>query len=149
MKKLILSILFLVAVNVAFSQDYSSFGKKIKAKKAQPISSISASNVSEKPVKLEGEVESVCQVKGCWMKVKMADGSLMRVSFKDYGFFMPKDIAGQKVIMEGVAAVKTTSLADLKHYAEDAGKSPEEIAKITEPKTELTFVADGVLVPKK
>jgi hypothetical protein len=39
-------------------------------------------------------------------------------------------------------------VAELQHYAEDAGKSKEEIAKINSPKTELTFVADGVLVPK-
>jgi Domain of unknown function (DUF4920) len=58
-------------------------------------------------------------------------------------------LAGTKVIFEGQPAVKTTSVADQRHYAEDAGKSKEEIAKITEPKTELTFVAEGVLVPKK
>jgi hypothetical protein len=44
--------------------------------------------------------------------------------------------------------MKTTSVAELQHYAEDAGKSKEEIAKITEPKLELTFVADGVIVKK-
>ena len=106
------------------------------------------SKVENTNVKVEGEVESVCQAAGCWMKIKLADGKTMRVTFKDYGFFVPKDISGKKVIFEGTPSIKTTSVAELKHYAEDAGKSKEEIAKINEPKTELSFVANGVLVPK-
>jgi hypothetical protein len=82
------------------------------------------------------------------MKVKTTDGQTMRVSFKDYGFFVPKDIAGKTVVIDGEAKMKTTSVAELQHYAEDAGKSKAEIAKITEPKHELTFVADGVIVKK-
>jgi hypothetical protein len=82
------------------------------------------------------------------MKVKMDDGQTMRVTFKDYGFFVPKDIAGKNIVFEGNAKTKTTSIEELRHYAEDAGKSKDEIAKITEPKTELTFEANGVLVPK-
>jgi hypothetical protein len=35
---------------------------------------------------------------------------------------------------------------DLKHFAEDEGKTPEEIAKITEPKEELKFLASGVKI---
>jgi hypothetical protein len=51
-------------------------------------------------------------------------------------------------VFEGEAKVKTTSVAELRHYAEDAKKSKTEIMKITEPKRELTFVADGVIVKK-
>ena len=83
------------------------------------------------------------------MKVKLADGNTMRVTFKDYGFFVPKDISGKKIIFEGTPEVTTTSVDEQRHYAQDAGKSKEEIAKISEPKRELTFVATGVLVPKK
>jgi Domain of unknown function (DUF4920) len=149
MKTLLLNLVLLFSVIAVSAQKYDTFGKKLKAKGVQPISTISNENVPSTSVKLEGEVESVCQAAGCWMKVKMADGKTMRVTFKDYGFFVPKDLAGTKVIFEGQPAVKTASVADQRHYAEDAGKSKEEIAKITEPKTELTFVADGVLVPKK
>ncbi len=70
----------------------------------------------------------------------------MRVTFKDYGFFVPKDIAGKTVVVEGVAQKKTTPVSELRHYAEDAGKSKAEIAQITDPKNELAFVADGVIV---
>ena len=63
----------------------------------------------------------------------MIDEKLLWFRFKDYGFFMPTDAAGKEVIVDGKAFVNEVSVADLKHYAEDAGKSPEEIAKITEP----------------
>lgn len=96
--------------------------------------------------KATGKVVSVCQEKGCWMKVEKANGETVMVKFKDYGFFMPKNIVGKEVVLDGEASVKETSVKQLKHYAEDAGKSKEEIAKIKEPKKELIFVAKGVLV---
>ncbi|RYF70605.1 MAG: DUF4920 domain-containing protein, partial [Cytophagaceae bacterium] len=105
-------------------------------------------NKKEMPAKVEGTVESVCKVKGCWMKVNTTDGQTMRVSFKDYGFFVPKDIVGKTVVMQGTAVQSVTPVDELRHYAEDAGKSKEEIAKITEPEKALTFVADGVIVKK-
>ncbi len=149
MKKLVFGILFLGSVGIAVGQKYDSFGSKIKPKEALlVVGLVGNSKVQNTNVKVEGEVESVCQAAGCWMKIKLADGKTMRVTFKDYGFFVPKDISGKKVIFEGTPSIKTTSVAELKHYAEDAGKSKEEIAKINESKTELSFVANGVLVPK-
>ena len=147
MKTLFLNLLLVCSVLSVSAQKYDSFGKKIKAKGSVSAQTLKSEAVPSNSMTVEGEVESVCQAAGCWMKIKTAEGT-MRVTFKDYGFFVPKDLAGKKVIFEGTPAIKTTSVADLKHYAEDAGKSKEEIAKITEPKVELTFVADGVLVPK-
>jgi len=99
-------------------------------------------------VKVIGEVESVCQKKGCWMNIVSADPekAQMFVQFKDYGFFMPKDIKGRKVIMEGFAYKSITPVDELRHYAEDEGKSKEEIEAITEPLEELKFMASGVLL---
>ena len=73
----------------------------------------------------------------------------MRITFKDYAFFMPKDIVGKTVVMDGNAIVETISVADQRHYAEDGGMSKAEIEKITEPKRELTFEAAGVLILNK
>jgi hypothetical protein len=98
--------------------------------------------------KVKGKVSSVCQVKGCWMTIvsdKPGQPSMM-VKFKDYGFFMPKDLSGQIVIMKGKAYTETTPVEELRHYAEDAGKSKEEIAAIVSPKTELKFLASGVVI---
>jgi len=99
--------------------------------------------------KVTGTVSAVCQTKGCWMNLVSAQDTTkteMFVQFKDYGFFMPKDLAGKNVTMQGKAYREVTSVDDLKHFAEDEGLSAEEIAKITEPKTELKFMASGVVV---
>ncbi len=146
MKNLLALLFCLTLVFQAFAQEH--FGKKINEKSAIAANELPA-KMGEKEsmnAKVTGTVESVCQAKGCWMKVKMDNGETMRVSFKDYGFFVPKDIAGKTVVMQGVAEKKTTPVDELRHYATDAGQSKAEVAKITEPKNELAFVADGVIV---
>lgn len=97
---------------------------------------------------IRGTVDEVCQAKGCWMTIAAGDDAEMMVKFKDYGFFMPKDISGREVIMNGIAFYEVTPVDELRHYAEDAGKTAEEIAMITEPKRELKFLADGVQLVK-
>jgi len=102
-------------------------------------------------VVMRAKVGEVCQAKGCWMNIVDAAGTAegeMFVQFQDYGFFMPKDIAGREVIVEGKAYKQETSVEELKHYAEDAGKSAEEIAAITEPVMEKKFMATGVVLVK-
>ena len=96
--------------------------------------------------KISGKVVEVCQEKGCWMKIEKADGQKMMVKFKDYGYFMPKNIVGKEVVLDGEVVEKEVSVKQLQHYAKDAGKSEEEIKKITAPKKELQFIAKGVLV---
>lgn len=97
------------------------------------------------PAVVKATVQEVCQAKGCWMNVADGgDGQPIFVQFKDYGFFMPKDLGGGEVVMKGYAYRDMTSVEDLRHFAEDEGKSPEEIAAITEPEEELKFLASGV-----
>ncbi len=93
-----------------------------------------------------GEVENVCLKKGCWMTIKNPDGEPMRVTFKDYAFFMPMDIHNKQVIFKGKAYQDTTSVDMLRHYAEDEGLPQAEINKITEPKVEIAFEATGVYI---
>ena len=132
--------------NSLMAQSY--YGAKIDEKGAVPVSEMNQimDDSQEMNMKVEGEVSEVCQVKGCWMTLKKPDGSTMRVTFKDYGFFVPKDISGKSVVISGRAYINTTSVEQLRHYAEDAKKSKEEIEKITAPKEELAFEADGVIV---
>jgi hypothetical protein len=80
------------------------------------------------------------------MTLKNANGESLRITFKDYAFFMPKDGSGRVAIAEGIAKVEETSVADLQEYAKDAGKSAEEIAAITESEKELVFEASGVIL---
>ena len=131
--------------------EYASFGTEIIADDAIAASSMAAHfktmNVGDSiNSKIIAEVNEVCQTKGCWMRLNLDDENEVMVKFKDYGFFVPKDITGKKVIINGMAFVKELSVDEQRHYAEDAGKSTEEIAKITEPKKTFSFEADGVLV---
>ena len=95
-------------------------------------------------IQLKAHVKSVCQTKGCWLGLGLKDDQEIRVRFKDYGFFVPKNAAGAEAIFTGIATRKVTDAATLKHYAEDEGLTAEEIDAITEDKEELTFVATGV-----
>jgi len=130
---------------------YKSFGKEIISDDAIAASSMinhySEMNTGDSlDVKISAYVKEVCQAKGCWMKLSLDNGDLMMVKFKDYGFFMPKNIAGKEVIINGKAFVKEVSVEEQRHYAEDGGESKEAIAAITEPKKTYSFEADGVLL---
>ena len=101
---------------------------------------------SSSKVKIEGEIISSCPMKGCWMKISVEKDTVL-VRFKDYGFFVPKNgIEGKSTIINGKLSVDTLSIAQLQHYAEDAGKSKEEIALISKPEITISFLADGVLI---
>ena len=133
--------------------EYASFGKEIIADDAVSASSMAAHYKIMKAgdsinSKIIAEVHEVCQAKGCWMRLNLDDENEVMVKFKDYGFFVPKDITGKKVIINGQAFVEEVSVDEQRHYAEDAGKSAEEIASITVPKRTYSFEADGVLVVK-
>jgi len=97
-------------------------------------------------VKVRTTVQEVCQVKGCWMDVNLGNDQVMSVSFKDYGFFVPKDCAGREVVMEGVLKYTLQSVEWLRHKAEDAGQTEDEIVSITEPVESYQFVASGVIL---
>lgn len=129
-------------------KEVSTFGEKITKEGAIATNELTnfIGDKEKVEVKITGKINEVCKVKGCWMTADLGNGKSMRVTFKDYGFFVPKDAGGKTFWAEGEAKTKTTSVEMLKHYAEDAGKSKEEIEAIKEPKKELVFVAKGVIV---
>lgn len=97
--------------------------------------------------KVSGTIAEVCQKKGCWMSVEVDNGKSMHVSY-NYEFLLPKNAAGKEMVMKGYAYTDTIPVSHLKHLAEDAGKSQEEIDAITEPKVTLSFLATGVMIKK-
>ena len=126
-----------------------AFGAPISA--ADPLSVDAvvarAGELDGKSVLVAGRVSAVCQMEGCWLTLASEqNGPEVRIKMKDHAFVVPKDLAGSKVVAEGVLRNKVTSVAELKHLAEDAGKSAEEIARITEAKKEVSFEATGVRV---
>lgn len=130
-------------------QNEAYYGEKITMDGAIPLSDLIA-KVNETGTfegKVEGEITGTCAKKGCWMTLKNDAGDDIRVKFKDYGFFVPVEgQEGKTAIMQGIAWQDTVSVEMVQHYAEDAGASAEEIAKITEPEYNVGFLANGVVI---
>jgi hypothetical protein len=129
---------------------YASFGEKIVADNALSTERMAMQYKSMKigdtiDAKMSGKINEVCSTKGCWMRLDLGNDKEVMVRFKDYGFFMPLNAEGE-VIINGKAFIDEMSVNDLRHYAEDAGKSKEEIEAITETKITYSFLADGVLL---
>lgn len=129
---------------------YASYGMEIVADDALTAESMFEHYKSMKvgdtiDSKMTAKINEVCSKKGCWMKLDASNGEEVMVRFKDYGFFMPLDATGE-VVVNGKAYVSETSVEELRHYAEDAGKSKEEIEAITESEKTYGFLADGVLL---
>ncbi len=132
------------------TEEIAYFGGSLESREAQAteafISKMQKMNAGDSiKVKLRGGINKVCQAKGCWMRVAAGEEELM-VRFKDYGFFVPKDAAGKETVIQGYAFVEEMSVEEQQHYAEDAGKSAEEIATITSPKKTFSFTADAVAI---
>jgi len=152
-----LSVLMLALIIVACSNnapepttDWEVFGEEISPEGYTALSDVidDFELDTEKTYKISGTLSAVCQEKGCWTILKTDDGREMRMTFKNYSFFLPIDYAGRTAVAEGVGFRKVTSVEELRHYAEDAKKPADEILAITEPKTEYLFEARGVLISK-
>ena len=96
---------------------------------------------------VEGVVVTVCENKGCWMEIAPEQNKPgMRVSFLDYGFFVPKDSKGQKARMEGRVEVKKLSKDHADHLEAEGAtvrRRPDGSA------VETSFVASGVELRKE
>jgi len=155
MRKLFLSLLVMFVVFLGNAQPPAGdakpgdfYGEKITADGAVPIAEIPAKLENNQTVdtKVRAKVLDVCSKKGCWVKLAINDSTTAFVKMKDYGFFLPLAAKGKTVVLDGTAMLKTTSVEELRHYAEDAKKSKEEIAAITKPEKEIRFTATGILI---
>ena len=144
----LLSIIVLFFQNVISQENSKFYGEMFSISELEDYSSLRNDIMTnyQRDIKIEGEILSSCPMKGCWMKIKSEQDTIL-VRFKDYGFFVPKKgIEGDKAIVHGKMSVETLSIDLLRHYAEDAGKTEEEINDIKEPKVSFTFLADGVYI---
>lgn len=96
-------------------------------------------------VTIKGNVAEVCKKKGCWMTMDLGNDQTMRISY-DYKFLMPLDCDGLPIVINGMAYVDTISVDDQIHYLKDANASDEEIAAVTEPQVNISFLAKGVIL---
>jgi hypothetical protein len=154
--KRLLTIIAVASISVAsYAQDKGSFyGDKFEQKTPvdvpgfmKTMKDIKGTTVKINDVQVKGTIEEVCQSAGCWIRLKNPDGASVFVKFKNH-FTIPMDLAGSTAIVHGIASKKTISVDDQKHYAEDAGKSADEIAKITSSKEEVRIDASGIWIQK-
>jgi hypothetical protein len=99
----------------------------------------------DKQITTTGTVRQVCQKRGCWAEVRPADkvdSETMRVTFKGYAFFLPKDSRGATVKLEGRVAIQLLSAEQIAHLEEEGAtftnKKADGSALLTE------FVASAV-----
>ena len=107
-----------------------------------------ANKTDETEYTFEGDMIEICSKAGCWVNIDKGNGETFMVRFKDHFTIPPATDAGTGAYFHGIAHWDTVSVDLLQHFAEDAGKSAEEIAEITEPKFEMGFEADGITLKK-
>lgn len=96
------------------------------------------------PIQVTGEVDSVCQKKGCWMVLKDGDSAIARILMKDHSFSVPMDAKGKAAIVEGTLTARTFSEKEVKHLEKDGGGDPD---KVGGERKEFVLTASGVKIP--
>ena len=153
---LIIVVLFVVGIGLAEASAPSGeapkrakrgviYGVGVSAGERMSLHTAMMSKAFGRTIRITGKAIEVCQVKGCWM-ILQDRSSKVRVTFKDYGFFMPENIVGRRIALEGVLSLEVLSEKDARHYAEDAGKSKRDIEAIVGDQNEYSFEATGVVV---
>lgn len=94
-------------------------------------------------VRVTTRVAKVCQKKGCFF-IATDGAASARVTFADYGFFIPTDSGDKHVTLVGTFSRQPLAPAQAAHYAEDLGETPPA----TPPEFEYAIVATSVLIPK-
>src|SRR5690554_8064712 len=89
-------LLAIETTEIAIPDGWDSFGEAIDAQNAVEISAVVDEFVmeEEKNFKISGTLVNVCQNKGCWTTLTTEDGRMVKMTFANYGFFLPTDAAG-------------------------------------------------------
>lgn len=136
-----LGVLSILLCSLAVAEQY---GAPLTLK--EPISLTTAiARLDRQPttlVLIESKVDKICQVKGCWLGL-VSDLGDVRVTFKDYAFFVPPTLIGKTVLVQGTLEKVTMTLEETKHYVQDAGGDP---STVTTPRVEYRIVATGIAV---
>lgn len=154
MKKIVLLSTFalsLIACNTTFAQSskdkaYGTAFKQDAAITPAKMTTLMADKDKLEDTQITGYVSKVCKKEGCWMVLRTAKESNddVMVRMKDHSFTVPKDIEGKTAVVKGTVVKKMQSVAEQKHYLEDAGASADQIALITAPKAVYEMQVTGV-----
>ena len=96
-----------------------------------------------KAFQVEARIAKVCQKKGCFF-IAQHDQHILRVSFRNYGFFIPTDSNGKTVTLTGELVQKKLSSEQAAHFKADL---KIDTAMLT-PGVVYEIVADSVKIPR-
>lgn len=154
MKKIIcIAIAALLSYTTAKAQDGRFFGEQFIHSKTSDLVDLygKMEKMDSVDVVLSAKTVTTCKKAGCWMEICTKENNLStRVFMKDHAFGVPLEgCEGKDAIIHGRAFRYKLSVEYLRHLAEDAGKTKEEIEKITEPETAIGIDAWGVWMDVK
>ncbi len=128
------------------TEDYETFGAPLD----QSVSIVELGEIASDgerfaatTVRVVARVAKVCQKKGCFFIAQDGD-AVMRVSFKDYGFFVPTDSGGKRVVLVGEVIARDVTADEAAHYADDLGGGDSPVT----PGKSYEIVATSVRVPR-
>lgn len=140
-----MNILLAATLAVCAQAGTGAFGAPVTLAEAVPLSEALSKpdDYKGREILLEGVVKSVCKKKGCWLVLDDGERDL-RITFKDYGFFVPKDVAGKRVRAQGLLSKETLSAKTVKHFLKDEGAPAAKFKAVKGPVETVSFVASGV-----
>lgn len=100
-------------------------------------------------VRVTGTVVGVCESKGCWIELDVADSEehvFVKFNCPVGDRLIPLEAMNKTAVVEGTFQITEIGEAEARHYAEDAGDSPEEIAKIVGPQKTIRIVGRGARI---
>lgn len=122
----------------------SRYGEALTLETATPIADIVADprRFEGRRVRVTGEIEGVCPMKGCWMNLRQGD-AVVQIKVEDDVIVFPADAVGDEATAEGVVELLEMSRDEYvswqRHLAEEldrdfdpesVGDGPYEIVRI-------------------
>ncbi|MEM1175675.1 MAG: DUF4920 domain-containing protein [Pseudomonadota bacterium] len=130
---------------VTVTDQYETFGQALVVdSEIRGLADVmsNAESLTDQRLLIETRVSQVCQKKGCFFIATDGD-TVVRVSFRNYGFFVPTDIGSKTVLLEGSLTKVERSPEQAAHLKEDARSDDASL----DAGVVYEIVADAVRVP--
>ncbi len=135
--------------------DGDKYGQGVTLAESVSVSELAANpeKYAGRRVRIEGEVEDVCQMAGCWFTVKSdAPGKTMKFKVTDGVMVFPQTAKGKWAVAEGMVRKMVLDLEAtkkvLKHEADEQGR-PFDPASVKEPMTIVRIDGLGAVIRAK
>lgn len=96
-----------------------------------------------KSFQLQARIAKVCQKKGCFFIAQQGQ-HILRVSFRDYSFFIPTDSSGKTVMLAGELVQKTVTPKESAHFNADLNSDTDVVTS----GVVYEIVADSIKMPR-